>query len=67
MWEKSGDTVARTLHRTDHNGQVTLPVRAGYRYMIDAVVLREPQTDAARDAGVMWESLWANMTFAVPE
>ena len=67
MWEKTGDDVTRTLHRTDDEGLVTLPVRAGFRYMIDAVVIREPQSDAARDAGVMWESLWANMTFAVPE
>lgn len=67
MWEKSGKTVEKTLHRTDSEGIVTLPVKPGHRYMIDAVVLREPTSDAAIEKGVMWESLWANMTFAVPE
>jgi uncharacterized GH25 family protein len=67
LWEKQGEEVIRTLHRTGPDGIVTLPVRPGHAYMIDAVVLREPASDAAREAGVMWESLWANLTFAVPE
>ena len=67
MWEKSGNVVEKTLHRTDAQGIVTLPVRPGYSYQIDAVVLREPESEDAIEDGVMWESLWANMTFAVPE
>lgn len=67
MWEKSGQTVTKTLHRTDDQGIVALPVRPGHSYQIDAVVLREPVSPEATAAGVMWESLWANMTFAVPE
>lgn len=67
LWEKRERQVTRTLHRTDQEGIVTVPVRPGYEYMIDAVVLREPTSSEAIEAGVMWESLWANMTFAVPE
>ncbi|WP_276605906.1 DUF4198 domain-containing protein [Pseudooceanicola onchidii] len=67
MWEKSSEGVTRTLHRTDAGGTVTLPVKPGHAYMIDAVVLREPASAEAIEKGVMWESLWANMTFAVPE
>lgn len=67
MWEKLGKDVIRTLHRTDDDGIVTLPVKPGHSYQIDSVVLREPENDAAIDADVMWESLWANMTFAIPE
>lgn len=54
-----------TLHRTDANGRVTLPVLPGYAYLADAVVLRplEPKDGD----GPVWESLWASLTFAVPE
>ncbi len=55
-----------TMHRTDVHGIVTLPVRAGFEYMIDAVVLREPNAQTAKDTGAVWETLWANMTFMVP-
>ena len=54
-----GDVVVSTV-RTDNDGVATIPVEPGYRYMLDAVVLR--------DGGDMaqWESLWANLTFEVP-
>ncbi|WP_375186141.1 DUF4198 domain-containing protein [Pseudooceanicola sp.] len=67
MWEKRAGDVSKTLHRTDDAGHVTLPLRPGSVYMVDAVILREPASDRAREAGVMWESLWANLTYAVPE
>ncbi|EAQ03620.1 hypothetical protein OB2597_03332 [Pseudooceanicola batsensis HTCC2597] len=67
LWEKAGRSVTRRLYRTDDEGHATLDVRPGHSYQIDAVVLREPESQAAIEAGVMWESLWANMTFAVPE
>ena len=31
------------------------------------IVLREPEGDLADRPGVVWESLWANLTFAVPD
>ena len=54
-----------TLHRTDAEGRVILPVSPGVAYLADAVVLR-PLTPEA-DKGPVWESLWASLTFAVPE
>ena len=61
IFEKAADgAVSISTIRTDGNGVAAIPVRPGYRYMLDAVVLREGG-DAA-----MWESLWANLTFAVP-
>lgn len=54
-----------TLHRTDAEGRVTLPVQPGYAYLADAVVLRLLQAQAEKDP--VWESLWASLTFAVPE
>ena len=54
-----------SLHRTDADGRVTLPVRPGYSYLADAVVLRPMEPQAEKDP--VWESLWASLTFAVPE
>jgi uncharacterized GH25 family protein len=50
--------------RTDENGSVSVPIKPGFDYLLDAVVLREaaPQTNN----GAVWESLWAAMTFSVP-
>jgi cobalt/nickel transport protein len=50
--------------RTDEFGSVSVPIKPGFDYLLDAVVLREatPQTSN----GAVWESLWANITFSVP-
>lgn len=47
---------------SDDQGMATLPVSPGYRYLLDAVVLRP----AAQGADYAWESHWASLTFAVP-
>ncbi len=68
LFEKAPDgTVAISLYRTDADGIAVFPVRAGHRYMVDAVVLREPSAQLAESSGAVWETLWANLTFAVPE
>jgi hypothetical protein len=54
-----------TLHRTDADGVVSLPVMPGLTYMADAVFLEEVEPEAAGDA--IWVTHWANMTFAVPD
>jgi hypothetical protein len=59
--------VSDTYVRTDAEGLVTVPVVAGHDYMLDAVVLREPSAELAAAQDVMWESLWANLTFHVPK
>ncbi|MEL7027218.1 MAG: DUF4198 domain-containing protein [Pseudomonadota bacterium] len=51
------------LLKTDARGEVRVPVRPGHTYMLDSVVLRKPSNPAG---GEVWESLWANLTFAVP-
>ncbi len=67
LFEKAADgTVTITLHRTNTDGVAMLPVRAGYSYMADAVVLREPSDGLAEASGAVWETLWANLTWAVP-
>ena len=68
LFEKAPDgTVEITLLRTDADGIVQLPVQPGHAYMADAVVLRLPDPELAEQQGVIWESLWAELNFAVPE
>lgn len=68
VFEKSPDNgvVIFTL-KTGAGGEATVPVKPGHRYMLDAVVLREPEGVPEGDNPPEWESLWANLTFAVPE
>ncbi|MEO1138319.1 MAG: DUF4198 domain-containing protein [Pseudomonadota bacterium] len=66
LFERLGDEVKITLHRTDANGVALLPVKAGAEYMVDAVVIREPSAALAEKMDAVWETLWANLTFAVP-
>ncbi|MEX3017377.1 DUF4198 domain-containing protein [Gymnodinialimonas hymeniacidonis] len=54
-----------TLHRTDTEGVVYLPVEPGMTYMADAVFLEAVEPEAEGDA--IWVTHWANMTFAMPE
>ncbi|WP_163850211.1 DUF4198 domain-containing protein [Pseudooceanicola aestuarii] len=58
--------VTVTTTRTDAAGEARIAVAPGHAYQLDAVVLREPDAALAEEKNVMWETLWANMTFAVP-
>jgi hypothetical protein len=60
-------TVGVTLHRTDAAGIARIPVTPGHEYLFDAVVLR-PAPPAEADARApVWETLWAALTFRVPD
>ena len=59
--------VELTLHRTDAEGVALLPVEAGHDYLANAVVLREPDHAMQVATGAVWESLWAALSFAVPD
>lgn len=67
VFEKAPDgAVVVTVLRTDADGVAVVPVRSGHVYMVDAVVLRVPEAALAAQFKAVWESLWANLTFAVP-
>ena len=68
IFEKSptDDVTIFTVPTTD-DGMVTIPVKSGHEYMLDAVVLRAAELDEAMEMGAMYETHWANLTFAVPE
>ena len=67
LFEKApGGEVTVTLHRTNGNGVARLSVKPGHSYLVDAVVLREPSNAMQSQRGVVWETLWASLTFGVP-
>ena len=67
VFEKAPDgTVAITLHRTDAEGQADIPVKQGYEYLFDAVVLRPADNPDVDPDVPLWETLWAALTFKVP-
>jgi hypothetical protein len=68
LFDKAPDgTVTITTARTDADGIGLLQVTPGHSYLVDAVYLREPSAALQADRGVVWESLWASLTFAVPD
>ena len=52
-----------TMHRTDQAGVAAVTVQPGFTYLFDAVALRPVEGDPK----VVWETLWAALTFSVPE
>ncbi|MFQ3188505.1 MAG: putative GH25 family protein [Gammaproteobacteria bacterium] len=54
-----------TLHRTNSMGIALLPVENGYEYMVDHVALKAVEPKNSYDP--VWHSLWANLTFYVPD
>ena len=66
LFEKDAEgAVTVTRLRTDGDGVARLPVQPGREYLADAVVLRETGNDDP-EAGPVWHSLWAALTFAIP-
>lgn len=67
VFEKTPSDRVRVFNlQTDTLGQVQVPVRAGHRYLVNSVVLR-PTGETDPTAGPIWHSLWASLTFAVPD
>ncbi|MEQ3625537.1 MAG: DUF4198 domain-containing protein [Celeribacter sp.] len=60
------DTVNTSYYRTDAAGQTTFPVKPDHEYMVDSVAMSATDNDDPQ-AGPVWRSIWANLTFAVPE
>ncbi len=52
---------------TNSFGVANVRVKAGHQYMLDSVVLRRPLEQPSSGEPYAWESLWANLTFEVPE
>lgn len=69
VFDKAPDqSVAISYMRTDKAGEASIPVVPGHSYLLDAVVLRPVNEDEPFSPDLpIWESLWAALTFAVPE
>ena len=59
-------TVTTSQFKTNEQGMIKVTARAGHRYLLDHVTVRE--TDPSRDwKKPVWESLWASLTFSGAE
>lgn len=69
VFERAPDgSVSSTILQTDQNGEASFPVVPGTSYLIDSVMLREPaRALVVETRGAVWESLWASLTFKVPD
>lgn len=67
LFDKGPDgKVEITLHRTNAEGIGTFPVTAGHEYLVDAVQLL-PLDEGDPTKFPVWESVWASLTFKIPE
>lgn len=67
LFDRAPDgAVEITLHRTDAQGEADLPVTPGHDYLVDAVTMIPLEADDVMEDPV-WYSLWAAMSFAVPQ
>ncbi len=67
VFEKSPDDVVEiSLYRTNNQGIANIPVKPGFEYLFDAVAMI-PLENSDPDKGPVWWSLWAALTFLVPE
>lgn len=68
LFERAPDgSVTMSVHRTDADGVVRLPVRPGRSYLVNSVILRAPAPAVADHTGGVWETLWTSLTFATPD
>lgn len=67
MFDRAPDgAVTITLYHTDAAGRAVMPITPGHEYLLDAVHLGALDNDDPA-AGPVWETLWASLTFAVPD
>ncbi len=59
--------VSVRLTRTDAAGEAVIDITPGHDYLLDAVVLRPAADAGTSDHAPVWETLWAALSFAVPE
>ena len=68
IFEKAPDGAVKvSLMRSNAEGVAVIDIKSGHTYLLDAVLLRVPEPNAANGSLAHWESLWAAVTFAVPE
>lgn len=66
VFEKApGGGVVSFKTRTDAEGRARFDVKPAHEYLVDSVVIRSTGNDDV-DAGPVWHSLWASLTFRVP-
>ncbi len=66
VFDKDPDgAVSVSILTADASGRAIIPVSAGHSYLVDAVAVLPMQPATLNDPS--WETLWASLTFAVPD
>ena len=62
--------VKKKVFFTNDNGEALIDVMPSTDYLINSVILRQPKIKkellSSKDQPILWESLWASITFRVP-
>ena len=64
-WPEGAEEVAKDHVTTDATGRAVIPVFDGGPFLINATHMRSPRPEGAAK-GMMWESIWASMTYELP-
>lgn len=59
--------VTVSITRTDDAGVAVFATKPGHDYLVDAVVLRPAPDAGETENSPVWETLWASLTFHVPQ
>jgi uncharacterized GH25 family protein len=67
VFERSNmdNSVGTFVVKTNDKGVAVVEVKNHYTYLIDNVIIRPANEKLFKDRGVIWESLWAALTFSV--
>jgi len=63
--ESDTDKPVKTDYFTNQQGLISIPLKQGGFYLINAVKMIEPDDLTSHSYNAVWESLWASMTFKV--
>lgn len=67
FYKPAGCDVTRTEVMTDDDGRARVPAGPGGRILVNAVHMKEATRMELLDTGAVWHSLWASLTFELPE
>ena len=68
LFDRASDgTVVISTQQSDAQGTVAFNLTPGHTYLVDTVMIRATSRDLlVQTQGAVWESLWASMTFQIP-
>ncbi len=66
VFNRVGDALIKSDLSTDAEGRVEIPRAKGGMFLINAVQILEATKEMTEATGVVWDSRWASVTYALP-